>query len=267
MGSMDPRMNRSHTIDQANFTLPNMTFALSSPWLAWHLLATPALSLVGQGGVICCQSVHICVTCVFIPYMFIHIHSDKSVSGLKDMQIIANIRKVSWNSHGAFLVNSHGLVITIRALTEVLGIDNGIGLTPPRGWRSWNAFDCMECLGTSSQHPRLANALAGHAEVSWSLSEKSQKARSNPFLFSALFCLCHRRTHCPKAAILPIFTMYFASKDTDYPNTIPHDGSDGCRAGQISFGQWTADKFSGVHGSVSSHGRSLSKRTPTFSYR
>ncbi|CAJ1351080.1 unnamed protein product [Effrenium voratum] len=27
---------------------------------------------------------------------------------------------------------------------EVLGIDNGIGLTPPRGWRSWNAFDCLE---------------------------------------------------------------------------------------------------------------------------
>jgi len=23
-------------------------------------------------------------------------------------------------------------------------IDNGIGLTPPRGWRSWNAFDCMQ---------------------------------------------------------------------------------------------------------------------------
>ena len=52
-------------------------------------------------------------------------------------------------------------------------------------------------------------------------------------------------------------TLLFASKDTDYPNTIPHDGTDGCRAGQISFGQWTADKFSGVHGSVSSHGRSL----------
>ena len=30
---------------------------------------------------------------------------------------------------------------------EVLGIDNGIGLTPPRGWRSWNAFDCLESLG------------------------------------------------------------------------------------------------------------------------
>ena len=51
--------------------------------------------------------------------------------------------------------------------------------------------------------------------------------------------------------------MRFASKDTDYPDTIPHDGADGCRAGQISFGQRTADKFSGVHGSVSRPGRSM----------
>lgn len=24
-----------------------------------------------------------------------------------------------------------------------VGLDNGLGITPPRGWRSWNAYDCM----------------------------------------------------------------------------------------------------------------------------
>ncbi len=33
------------------------------------------------------------------------------------------------------------------SIIEVLGIDNGLGLIPPRGWRSWNAFDCLESLG------------------------------------------------------------------------------------------------------------------------
>lgn len=34
------------------------------------------------------------------------------------------------------------------SIIQVLGIDNGLGLIPPRGWRSWNAFDCLESLGS-----------------------------------------------------------------------------------------------------------------------
>ncbi|CAJ1420135.1 unnamed protein product [Effrenium voratum] len=36
------------------------------------------------------------------------------------------------------------LLPAVVPVVTVLGIDNGIGLTPPRGWRSWNAFDCLE---------------------------------------------------------------------------------------------------------------------------
>lgn len=35
------------------------------------------------------------------------------------------------------------LILLLQAALT-LAIDNGIGLTPPRGWRSWNAFDCLE---------------------------------------------------------------------------------------------------------------------------
>ena len=31
--------------------------------------------------------------------------------------------------------------------------------------------------------------------------------------------------YIPEVVILHDFTEYFASKDTDYPNTIPHDGT------------------------------------------
>eukprot|EP00041_Stephanoeca_diplocostata_P006679 m.91082 g.91082 ORF g.91082 m.91082 type:complete len:157 (+) comp16486_c0_seq3:56-526(+) len=34
-------------------------------------------------------------------------------------------------------------LLWIVGLHRTNAIDNGIGLTPPRGWRSWNAFDCM----------------------------------------------------------------------------------------------------------------------------
>ena len=34
------------------------------------------------------------------------------------------------------------LAMVVFPTTTVLGIDNGIGVTPPRGWRSWNQFQC-----------------------------------------------------------------------------------------------------------------------------
>ena len=36
-----------------------------------------------------------------------------------------------------------GLVVIVIAAAASIGtaIDNGLGLTPPRGWRSWNQFD------------------------------------------------------------------------------------------------------------------------------
>lgn len=38
----------------------------------------------------------------------------------------------------------------------VLGIDNGLGLIPPRGWRSWNAFDCLETRTILTQAHMMA---------------------------------------------------------------------------------------------------------------
>jgi hypothetical protein len=34
------------------------------------------------------------------------------------------------------------LLATTILLIRVFGIDNGLGVTPPQGWRSWNAYDC-----------------------------------------------------------------------------------------------------------------------------
>ena len=34
------------------------------------------------------------------------------------------------------------LLLPLLLAAQVLAIDNGLGITPPRGWRSWNAYDC-----------------------------------------------------------------------------------------------------------------------------
>ena len=34
------------------------------------------------------------------------------------------------------------LLLPLLLVARVLGIDNGLGVTPPQGWRSWNAYDC-----------------------------------------------------------------------------------------------------------------------------
>jgi len=33
-------------------------------------------------------------------------------------------------------------IIVVLLLTGVLSLDNGLGLTPPMGWNSWNHFAC-----------------------------------------------------------------------------------------------------------------------------
>lgn len=91
-----------------------MTFALSSPWLAWHLLATPVLSLVGQR-----DASYVADPCVSVSCVCIHVQSDTSVSGLIDMQIYLmhlETHKAPWG-HSLSTLRSHGLVITIRDLT------------------------------------------------------------------------------------------------------------------------------------------------------
>ena len=39
------------------------------------------------------------------------------------------------------------LGVLLLAARRALGIDNGLGITPPQAWRSWNAYDC-----TSPEH-------------------------------------------------------------------------------------------------------------------
>eukprot|EP00913_Durusdinium_trenchii_P011091 g10413.t1 len=41
-------------------------------------------------------------------------------------------------------------------ISGALGIDNGLGLTPPRGWRSWNSFDCLEPSRILTQEHMIA---------------------------------------------------------------------------------------------------------------
>jgi alpha-galactosidase len=33
-------------------------------------------------------------------------------------------------------------IVALLVVSSVFGIDNGLGLTPPMGWNSWNHFGC-----------------------------------------------------------------------------------------------------------------------------
>merc|ERR1719384_2608156 len=45
-------------------------------------------------------------------------------------------------------------------VAQVVSLDNGLGLTPPRGWRSWNAFDCMTDATIITQDHMVAQMVA-----------------------------------------------------------------------------------------------------------
>ncbi|CAK9045411.1 Alpha-galactosidase (Alpha-D-galactoside galactohydrolase) (Melibiase) [Durusdinium trenchii] len=47
-------------------------------------------------------------------------------------------------------------LLLAKLLPGALGIDNGLGLTPPRGWRSWNSFDCLEPSRILTQEHMIA---------------------------------------------------------------------------------------------------------------
>jgi hypothetical protein len=62
-----------------------------------------------------------------------------------------------------------GVRLVMALLTSghiAAGIDNGIGITPPRGWRSWNQFDTditqvlieAQCVPYSSLHSTHSTA-------------------------------------------------------------------------------------------------------------
>lgn len=52
-----------------------------------------------------------------------------------------------WKVIAGFVV----VLCTLRATTYVSALDNGIALTPPMGWMSWERFRCItDCDGNSN---------------------------------------------------------------------------------------------------------------------
>ena len=40
--------------------------------------------------------------------------------------------------------NDTAMLFALAVLSPVFAIDNGLGIVPPRGWRSWNAYTCTD---------------------------------------------------------------------------------------------------------------------------
>jgi len=44
--------------------------------------------------------------------------------------------------HRIFNMSLKIFIVALLVVSSVFGIDNGLGLTPPMGWNSWNHFGC-----------------------------------------------------------------------------------------------------------------------------
>ena len=59
-------------------------------------------------------------------------------------------------------------------LTSAVGIDNGIGMVPPQGWRSWNSFPCEQSSATQLRGGDIIDDAAMRAQMA-AVKDRSRK--------------------------------------------------------------------------------------------
>ena len=92
-----------------------------------------------------------------------------------------------------------GLLGTLALLlTSAVGIDNGIGMVPPQGWRSWNSFPCEQSSATQLRGGDIIDDAAMRAQMA------AVKDRSRKLFNGSTISLAGTKTSTPYSLHAPL---------------------------------------------------------------